>query len=181
MALEMTVSRLLLPYYGDSHLVWANLIGLVLATLSLGYYLGGALADRRPSARLLGLAMLAAGAWAALIPVLGPAWLGLLRGAMPAGQTGYLAGSFLAVTVLLAVPMLLLGLVPPFAIRLLLGGVAGAGNLAGRVYAISTVGSMVGTFAPVLWLMPAFGVRATFAITAVALVLTGVVALRSGT
>jgi hypothetical protein len=74
-----------------------------------------------------------------------------------------------------------LGLVPPFAIRLLLGGVAGAGNLAGRVYAISTVGSMVGTFAPVLWLMPAFGVRATFAITAVALVLTGVVALRSGT
>lgn len=180
MALEMTTSRMLLPYYGDSYLVWANLIGLVLAALSLGYYVGGAVADRWPSARLLGLALVGAGTWTAGIPALGSVWLPYLDKAMPVSQAGYVAGSFLAVTILLAAPMLLLGLVPPLAIRLLLEGVATAGNLAGRVYAVATVGSMVGTFAPVLWLMPAFGIRATFGIMAAVLALTGVLGLAVG-
>ncbi|NPV09558.1 MAG: fused MFS/spermidine synthase [Anaerolineae bacterium] len=177
MALEMTASRMLLPYYGDSYLVWANLIGLVLAALSLGYYVGGAVADRWPSSRLLGLALLGAGTWTAGIPALGSVWLPYLDRVMPVSQTGCVVGSFLAVTILLAAPVLLLGLVPPLAIRLLLEGVAVAGNLTGRVYAVSTVGSMVGTFAPVLWLMPAFGVRATFAVAAAVLGLTGLLGL----
>jgi len=177
MSLEMAASRFLLPYYGDARPVWANLIGLVLLALSLGYYVGGALADRRPSARPPALALLAAAGWTAGIPRLGPLWLRYLQRAMPAGDAGYLLGSFLAVAALLAIPMLLLGLVPPYVIRLLLKDVRLTGELAGRVYAVSTVGSLVGTLAPVLWLMPAYGIRATFGITAGVLAVVGALGL----
>ncbi len=180
MALEMAASRMLLPYYGDSHVVWANLIGLVLLALSLGYWLGGALADRRPAVWPLALALLAAGVWGALLPVWGPGWLRLLQARMPFSDAGYLAGSLLAVTALLAVPMLLLGTAPPYVIRLLVARVEGSGRLAGRVYAVVTVGSMVGTFAPVLWLLPAFGVRSTLLATAAVLVFAGLIGLAIG-
>lgn len=180
MALEMAASRLLLPYYGDSHVVWANLIGLVLLALSLGYWVGGALADRRPAVMPLGLALLVAGVWGALLPVWGPVWLRYLQAQMPFSDAGYLAGSLLAVTALLAVPMLLLGMAPPYVIRLLVAGVEGSGRLAGRVYAVATVGSMVGTFAPVLWLLPAYGVRATFLFTAAAMAALGLMGLAIG-
>ncbi len=180
MALEMAAARLLLPYYGDSHVVWANLIGLVLLALSVGYWLGGALADRRPTLLPLGLALLGVGLWAALLPAWGPQWLRYLQSVMPFSDAGYLAGSLLAATVLLAAPMLALGMAPPYVIRLLMAGVEGSGRLAGRVYAIATVGSMVGTFAPVLWLLPAYGIRATFLFTAAAMAALGLMGLAIG-
>jgi len=177
MALEMAVSRQLLPYYGDSHLVWANLIGLVLLALSLGYWLGGALADRRPVLRPLSLALLATGAWAMALPVWGSALLRGLQRSLPFSDLGALAGSLLAVTALLALPMLMLGLAIPYVIRLMLHEVEGAGRLAGRVYAVATVGSMVGTFATVLWWLPAYGVRATLLILALLLGIWGAAGL----
>lgn len=180
MALEMAVSRRLLPYYGDSHVVWANLIGLVMLSLSLGYRLGGAAADRWPSARLLAPALLAAAAWTALLPAWGPPMLESLQSLLPFGEAGALLGSLLAVAALLGLPMLLLGLVPPFVIRLLLRRVAGAGRLSGRVYAVATVGSMVGTFAPVLWWLPDYGIEATFYILAGLLALWGAAGLAIG-
>ena len=68
MATEITASRLLAPYYGSSTVVWANVIGLVLASLSLGYALGGRLADRRPSRTLLGWIVVAAAVLVAAVP-----------------------------------------------------------------------------------------------------------------
>src|SRR5215216_191413 len=68
LATEICASRLLAPYYGSSTIVWANLIGLVLASLSLGYWYGGRLADRRPEARLLGLIILGAAGLIAAVP-----------------------------------------------------------------------------------------------------------------
>ena len=68
LATEICASRLLAPYFGSSTIVWANLIGLVLAALSVGYWLGGKLADRRPTPRLLGALVLASAALVALVP-----------------------------------------------------------------------------------------------------------------
>jgi predicted membrane-bound spermidine synthase len=172
MALEMAASRQLLPLYGDSHLIWANVIGIFLSALTLGYFAGGELADRRPSRRLM-LALIAiSGLWTAAIPVVGSSLLRSIQGSFAATQTGFILSSLLGVLALFALPTFLLGCVPPFGIRLALSDVRVAGKVAGSVYAISTVGSMLGTFAPVLWLMPDFGVRSTFAVISAVLLLT---------
>src|SRR5919108_6364353 len=68
LATEITASRLLAPYFGSSTIVWANLIGIVLAALAVGYWLGGRIADRRPEARLLGFLVLAAAVSVAVVP-----------------------------------------------------------------------------------------------------------------
>lgn len=172
MSLEMAAARMLLPYYGDSHLVWANLIGVVLASLAAGYYLGGTLADRYPHRRVLTLVLAGAGLWSLLLPLAGNPVLRAVQGILPPGQLGFVASSLLAALVLLGAPSLVLGFVPPFAIRLALSDVGAGGSVAGSVYAVSTIGSMAGTFGSVLWLLPAIGVRATFAVTAAVLLAT---------
>jgi len=99
----------------------------------------------------------------------------VVHSAFPKDQASFILGSLLAVLTLFAVPTLLLGCVSPFVIRLSLADVKVAGNVAGSVYAVATVGSMFGAFAPVLWLLPTFGVRNTFGIVAASLMLTGIV------
>ena len=172
MALEMAASRLLLPYYGDSHLIWANLIGLILAALTVGYYVGGILADRRPSVRALVLLLAASGAWVLVLPVVSRPLLSALQGALPVSQVGFIVSSLIGVLLLFAPPSFLLGCVSPFVIRLSLPDIASAGTVAGSVYAVSTVGSIIGTFGSALWLMPSYGLRATFAVIAVVLLAT---------
>src|SRR5512146_41795 len=76
LATEITASRLLAPYFGSSTIVWANLIGIVLAGLAVGYWLGGRVADRRPSATLLGLLVLAAALCVAVLPFVSKPFLG---------------------------------------------------------------------------------------------------------
>lgn len=167
MALEMAASRLLLPYYGDSHLIWANLIGLILAALSIGYYFGGMLADRHPTRQAFALPFAAAGTWILAVPLVGPALLAAVQGAFAVSQFGLIASSLIGVTLLFGPPSFALGCIYPFAIKLLLRDVRSAGNVAGSVYAVSTIGSMAGTFGAVLWLMPSYGVRVTFVVVAV--------------
>ena len=77
LATEITASRLLAPYFGSSTIVWANLIGIVLAALALGYWLGGRLADRRPEPRLLGSLVLGAAVFVAAIPFAAKPFLNL--------------------------------------------------------------------------------------------------------
>jgi predicted membrane-bound spermidine synthase len=177
MALEMAASRLLQPYYGDSHLIWANLIGLILAALTVGYYVGGILADKRPTRRALSALLALSGLWTLLLPLVAAPLLGALQRAFPVSQLGFIVSSLIGVLLLFAPPTFLLGCVSPYAIRLSLPDVASAGNVAGSVYAVSTVGSMVGTFAAALWLMPSYGLRATFAVVAVVLLATAALGL----
>ncbi len=161
MGVEMSAARLLDPYFGNSLVVWANLIGLILVYLSVGYYLGGKVADRSPHPTTFYTITATAGALVGIVPfVARPILLLSVRG-FAAYDIGLLAGSLLGVLLLFAAPMVLLGFVSPFAVRLAVRDIASAGNVAGRMYAISTVGSIIGTFTPVLLLIPSIGTRRT--------------------
>lgn len=180
LGLELSAARLLDPWFGNSILVWAALIGLVLAFLSLGYALGGRLADRWPSAMLMyGIALAAAVLIALIVPVSLPILRRAALSSLDLGSVnaGLLASAGLAIFVLLSLPTVLLGMVSPFAIRLAVTDVSHSGQVAGRLYALSTVGSLLGTFVPVLILIPTIGTRLTFAVLAGLLAVTAVIGL----
>ena len=162
LATEITASRLLAPYFGSSTIVWANLIGIVLAALALGYWLGGRVADRRPLPSLLGSIVLVAAVCVAAIPFVAKPFLDLTVEGLDSASAGAVIGSFLAVLLLCAPPVVLLGMVSPFAIRLAVSSIETAGTVAGRLYALSTAGSLLGTFLPALVLIPAVGTQRTF-------------------
>jgi spermidine synthase len=177
LGIEFGASRLLAPYFGTSLYVWGVLIGLILVYLSAGYVIGGRLADRHPQADLLYQITAWAGLWIGVIPLLSyPILLASQQGFREL-SVGLVAGTLLAVVLLFAVPVTLLGCVSPFAIRLLLKDVATGGNTAGRVYALSTVGSILGTFLPVFWFIPTFGTRPTIEAFGLALVVISGLAL----
>jgi spermidine synthase len=161
MATEICASRLLAPFYGSSTVVWANIIGLILAALSLGYWLGGRLADAHPSSRLLGYLVLAAAALIAAVPFVARPFLDVSIGGIERLSAGAVVGSFLAALLLFAPPVILLGMVTPFAIRLATTDVAAAGLTAGRIFALSTAGSILGTFIPALLTIPLIGTQRT--------------------
>ncbi len=153
MVLEIVGSRIVAPYLGTSLIIWTSLIGVILASLSLGYWLGGTLGDIRASRAILSLILLAAALLVATCALLsGPA----LSWSVKHVQDLRL-GSVLSTSILFAPPSVLLGMVSPYAIRLLLKDISRAGSVVGSLYAISTVGSIVGTFLAGFWLIPQFG------------------------
>ncbi|MBN1890709.1 MAG: fused MFS/spermidine synthase [Thermoflexales bacterium] len=169
LAVEMSASRLIEPFFGTSNLVWAVIIGLILLYLSAGYVIGGRWADRSPRSSTL-YAIIAWGAFTiGLVPFAARPVLQWAVGGMSTYDVGLLGGSFTAVLILLSVPVTLLGCVSPFAIRLAMRDLDHAGNTAGLVYAVSTAGSFLGTFLPVLILIPNLGTRATFLLLSLAL------------
>jgi len=177
LGVEFGASRLLAPYFGTSLYVWGVLIGLILVYLSAGYVIGGRLADRYPRDDILFQITAWAGLWIGVIPLASyPILLASQQGFREL-SVGLVAGTLLAVVLLFAVPVTLLGCVSPFAIRLLLKDVATGGNTAGRVYALSTVGSILGTFLPVFWFIPTYGTRPTIVAFGLALVVISGLAL----
>jgi spermidine synthase len=161
LATEIAASRLLAPYFGSSTIVWANIIGLILVYLSVGYWLGGKLADRRPDPRLLGGIVVVAALVIATTPFVARPILDLAVRGLDAVDVGAVVGSFFAALALFAIPVTLLGAVSPFAIRLALVDVGQAGTVAGRLYALSTVGSIVGTFLSAIVTIPLLGTQRT--------------------
>ncbi|MFC2037221.1 spermidine synthase, partial [Chloroflexota bacterium] len=164
LGVELAAARLLDPFFGNSLIIWAVLIGMILLYLTVGYYVGGRWADRKPYYHVLYQIT----AWAAwligLIPLVArPVLLWSMRG-FAEYSGGILVGSLLGVVALFSIPVTLLGCVSPFAIRLSMedAEVESSGNVAGGLYALSTVGSLVGTFLPVLVLIPNIGTRNTF-------------------
>jgi MFS family permease len=111
MATEMCASRLLAPYYGSSTMIWANIIGLVLIALSVGYVVGGKLADRYPSAKLLGLLVLAGAVITAVVPFAARPFLNVTISGIDTVSTGAVIGSFAASVVLFVPSVILLGMV----------------------------------------------------------------------
>ena len=179
LGVEMAASRLLSPYFGDSLLVWANLIGLIMIYLSVGYYVGGRLADRYPRRVLLYQLTAWAGFAIGLIPLLSKPILRYSMAGFDTYSVGIIGGSFVGVILLFTLPIILLGCVSPFAIRLQSQSVASAGHTAGTIYALSTLGAILGVFLPSLLLIPFLGTSTTLLICSLALLTLSLVGLLS--
>jgi spermidine synthase len=175
---EIAAARLLAPWFGASTIVWANTIATVLVALSIGYWIGGRLADRDPTVAGLSRVVLCAAGLLALVPFVAEPFLRISVEALDSVQAGAFVGSLIAVLVLVAVPVMLLGAVAPYAVRLSVRTVEEAGRVAGRLYAISTIGSLVGTFLSALALIPLVGTRRTFLAFALALAVVAVPSLQ---
>ncbi len=172
---EIAAARLLAPYFGASTIIWANTIGVVLVALSVGYWYGGRLADRHPNDRVLRLVVLAAAILLGLVPIISGPFFDIVVGAFDRLDAGAFIGSLIGVLLLLAVPLVLLGTVTPWALRLAIDDVEQAGTVAGRLYALSTVGSLLGVFLSALVLIPLIGVQRTFLAFGAALAVTAAV------
>ncbi|MBC7249945.1 MAG: fused MFS/spermidine synthase, partial [Anaerolineae bacterium] len=118
LAVELSASRLLDPYFGTSNVVWANLIGLILVYLSVGYFIGGRLADRYPYPKVLYSITGVAAVLIGVVPFIARPVLLLASRGFATYSAGLLLGSFIGVLLLFALPVTLLGFVSPFAIRL---------------------------------------------------------------
>jgi spermidine synthase len=171
---EIAAARLLAPYFGASTIVWANTIAVVLLALSGGYALGGRLADRSPTSGTLSRIVVAAAALLAAVPFVAPPFLDAASRALDTISAEAFVGSLVGVLLLCAVPLVLLGAVTPFALRLSIQGIDDAGRISGRLSAISTLGALTGTFVSALVAIPWLGTRDTFLGFALALALAAI-------
>ncbi len=154
MALEILGSRLLAPTFGSSIFVWGSLIGVFLISMAGGYFLGGRLSLNNPSGTKLSTIVIAASIYIFLIPFFSK---DVCHG-VDALFIDERWGSLFATIVIFSIPLALLGSVSPYGIRLITISVESAGNAAGRLYAISTLGSFLGTIITAFFLIPAFPV-----------------------
>ena len=162
LVIELVAGRILAPYVGVSLYTWTSIIGVVLAGISGGAWAGGWLADRRPVASTLGWLLLASGIAAILIA---PATT------LFASDDGLLTTAGIAMTLLrrvvilsfllFFVPSFLLGMISPVAVKLAVRDLATTGSVVGKIYALSTLGSIAGTFVTGFYLVARFGTRAT--------------------
>jgi spermidine synthase len=156
MAIEIVASRIVAPFLGNSVLVWTSLIGVILAALSCGYWQGGKLADRKPSPGVLAMILAVAAILTALIALTKNAWLTVAVG-LPDLRLAAIAAEL----VLFAPVSFVLAMVSPYVLRLNLTEVGDSGTTAGRLYAVSTLGSIFGTFAAGFFLLALIGSTAT--------------------
>jgi len=199
MAVELAASRLLAPYFSSSLPVWSVIIGLIMAAMAFGNYRGGKLADRavaKGSDTLLYRRMLIAALWIAVIPLVGKYLIVAVAAiaAVVAGSQVIVVGSILACLLLFTVPMVLLGMVSPFLVRVASARVdeadvedargkdvddkdgsssssssSNTGAVIGSIYAWGTLGSILGTFLASFVTIPDAGVARTYLLFAVAL------------
>jgi predicted membrane-bound spermidine synthase len=177
LGVEMSASRLLGNVFGTSNIVWANIIGLILIYLTAGYFLGGRWADAKPFHKTFYQLLVWAAFVSGLIPLLSRPVLLLAARAVEQLDSAVMVGSFIAILILFSVPITLLGCVSPFAIRLSIDDTEQAGRTSGQIYAISTLGSILGTFLPILVLIPAIGTSRTFLVFSFSLMAMALIGL----
>lgn len=166
MAVELSISRLLAPYFGTSQIIWTVIIGLIMISLSLGNVLGGRSADKHNSMNRLYSIIWVSALWIAIIPFVGKylvvAITGLLVLFMP--NNLLITGSAISCLVLFSIPMIGLGMVSPYLVKLGVTDIADTGKTAGKIYAMNTIGSIIGTFLPTFVTIPTVGTSKTFLI-----------------
>lgn len=150
MGLEIAGAKTLAPSFGTSTFVWGAIIGMFMGALAAGYYVGGALADKKPSFQMLAGIVSLASAWIFVLPYVGPG----LAETIARGDLGKMAGPLLASFVLFFFPSFLMGMVSPYSVKLNASSLAGVGGVAGRLYALSTFGSICGTVLTTFYLIP---------------------------
>ncbi len=165
MAVELTSSRLLAPYFSSSSVVWTVIIGLIMISLALGNIIGGRSADKHKDLGRLYFLIWLASIWVAAIPFLGKYVIagitGLLMFILP-GSALVPAGSAICCLVIFSFPMVLLGMSSPYLVKLAVKDMENNGRVTGQIYAMNTVGSIVGTFVPTFLTIPLLGTGKTF-------------------
>ncbi len=171
MAVELSVSKLLAPYFGTSQIIWTVIIGLIMISLSIGNVFGGRSADKHNSMNRLYIIIWAAALWIAVIPFIGKyvivAIMGLLALFFPSNLL--ITGSAISCLILFSIPLIGLGMVSPYLVKLGVTNMEDTGKTAGKIYAMNTIGSIIGTFLPTFVTIPLVGTSKTFLIFALVL------------
>ena len=171
MVLELTASRVLAPAFGSSIYVWGSLIGVIMTALALGYYTGGYFADKTQDIRFLYKILILAAITVSLIPILGESVLAIsLLG-------GFVLGPIISTVVIFSIPMTLLAMTSPMVIKFSTDKMSSLGLSAGKVYSVSTVGSILGTFITTFILIPMAGSRLAILATAAVVFALGMAGL----
>ena len=142
MILELTGSRLVAPFFGTSLIVWTALIGIIMTSLCFGNWLGGSIADKRPEGKLLGRILI----FAAIIIAITATASNYILTSLQGLNLNLYAASVCAALCIFAPASLLLGMVSPFVARLAMQDVSSSGAVVGRLYALNSAGSILGTF-----------------------------------
>lgn len=153
LVIELVAGRIMAPYVGVSLYTWTSIIGVVLAGISIGAYLGGLIADRYPRAATLG--------WLLFVSGLGAFSISPLANLVGAAQfqTSLMVRILLITTIVFFIPSCILGMISPVVVKLTLNNLEKAGNVVGKIYAFSTLGSILGTFATGFFLISWMGTR----------------------
>ncbi len=162
MSLEFAASRLLTPVFGSSIYTWGSLIGVVLVGLSMGYHVGGRLADKNPDFEKFCSILFSSGLYIVFIPFISSSvidFTSTIKLDMPSENDGNNLNSLVATFILLAIPTFLLGMISPYAIKLATKTLDRLGNISGNLYSVATIGSIAGTFVTVFVLIPVFEIN----------------------
>jgi len=161
--LEILGTRIIAPYYGTTLYVWSSLITVTLVALSLGYFIGGKLADKKPELNVMYLIIFFAGIFILLIPLISSFVL------TKTNSLGSTWGVLISSVILFTVPLFLLGMIAPYAIKLKATELRTVGVTAGSLYAVATIGSFVGAILTGFFLIPNFGIRSIIYLMSISL------------
>ena len=169
LVIELVAGRIMAPYVGVSLYTWTSIIGVVLAGISIGAYLGGLIADRYPRSSTLG--------WLLFLSGLGAFTISPLTNLVGGAQflTSLMIRILLITTIIFFVPSCLLGMISPVVVKLTLNNLEKTGNVVGKIYAFSTLGSILGTFATGFFLISWMGTRHILVTMGIILILSAFV------
>lgn len=174
MSAEMAAPRLLAPFFGASQTVWTNIIGVILAAMTLGAFAGGRLADKWPTERAYAGALMISGLALAAVPFVSRPFLGYAALALAKQEAGPFVLSLVSVSLFFAPPVFMLAMISPWAVKLAAANNSGElGRIAGELSALAAFGSIIGTFATTFALLPLLGTRASILSVAAVLIITG--------
>ena len=165
MVLELVAARILSPYVGSSNLIWTTIIGIMLTSMSIGYWLGGKIADKRPDINLLSFFILIGAFFTSIIPILEIALVKPLSEVM----NELVVIAIICSTIVFGIPSFILAMVSPFAVKLEDKNHEEIGKTSGKISSLSTIGSIVGTFVAGFLLIPNLGVRTLILIITITL------------
>jgi spermidine synthase len=169
LVIELVAGRIMAPYVGVSLYTWTSIIGVVLAGISIGAYLGGRIADRYPRSSTLGWLLFFSGLGAFSISPL----TNLVGGAQ--FQTSLMSRILLITTIVFFIPSCLLGMISPVVVKLTLNNLDKTGNVVGKIYAFSTLGSILGTFATGFFLISWIGTRSILLTMGIILIISALI------
>ena len=155
MALAIVGSRVLSPFFGNSVFVWSSLISVFLISLSVGYHLGGKLADKRPDPKILGTIIFGSGILIFIIPFIQES----VNNAIFDFDLGMKISPLIVSCILFLLPSILMGAVSPFAVKMSATSIETLGNVSGNISAISTIGNIFGTLFTSFYLIPTIGTK----------------------